>query len=297
MLDNERYNEAVRSTAKLSKLHPTDLPNLTFQELLEEEYLTRLSLQKLKIYPDNNLHRLPFIDQIIFPSSPISEERRNLPLLIEVAGMPKAGKSTSIKNALREYPILDPVQEITGFAKRQWKKREGNNWNGSGFEISQTILNTAIPDILLGINPDSVIISDRGLVDQFIFAKANFIDGRRYLYQTESSYYGVRKVIDSPISALENMATNPCRSYALILCLTTPKVSLKREGFRFKKGSVMNKYFLTKLYEQYLRFHHDIIETKKDMPYACLDLSGNNFRENQMKFNFAVSEILKYYNK
>lgn len=297
MLENERYNEAIESTAKLSMLHSTNPPDLTFQRLLEEQYLTQTALQKLKIYPNNNLHQLPFINQIVLPDSPVPENRRNLPLLIEVAGMPKAGKSISIKNAKEQFQILNPVQEVAGFAKRKWKERRGKNWNSSGFETTKTILNILVPDILLSREPDSVIISDRDLVDQFIFTRANFLDGRHFIYQTESSYYGDRKVVNSPISALRDMSTKSNRSYALILCLTTPTESLKREGFRLRKGTVMNKNFLNKLYEQYLRFHRDVVETKRDFPYACLDLSGNNFRENQMMFNSVVSEILKFYDK
>jgi hypothetical protein len=68
----------------------------------------------------------------------------------------------------------------------------------------------------------------------------------------------------------------------LILLLTTPEESLRREGHRETPGRIMNPTFLSVLYEQYIRLHYEMLfypkVYAKDRPffYACLDGSGDS---------------------
>lgn len=75
---------------------------------------------------------------------------------------------------------------------------------------------------------------------------------------------------------------------ALILCLAPPNISRER-------GS--KKRFLNTLYEQYLRFHYEMINYQKlsgnprPITYVCLDFSGSP-EENYTLLKNTVDAVL-----
>lgn len=151
------------------------------------------------------------------------------------------------------------------------------------------MLNLAVTEVAIHFSQgkSSVILDDRALEDQEVFAKALLLAGKL----SDARFTDPSKLIE----LLKHRGRAPNR--AIILCLVKPATSLERMPRWERPGRVMNSKFLPFLYEQYLRFHHERIQHPQLYPYICLDMSCANFEKNQHLFNQAVNKILEYYKK
>jgi len=295
LLENERYNRALKAAAKLKVVSPGS-SNLA-QTLLEEQYVTQLALSELGMNVEELLCNLPSINTLLIPNKEPPKKRLDLPLLIEVAGTPKSGKTTLITYAQKSFDIF-PISERAAFVKRRTQQKLGKHWTYQAMEETKHLITVATSLMLSKLEKGHrAVVADRDMVDNLIFGRAYFVDGRLIPSTFSSNYHGDERIYSEPVGGLEEVSTRPNHLYALILCLTTPKISLKREGFRFRPGRVMNKNFLGTLYEQYLRFHYQALKLNRNFPYACLDLSGKNLQENKKLFDSMISGILDYYKK
>ena len=300
MLDNERYNDSLRSIKDLINGQGIQEPDLKFQALLKEQYKTQKALQELGINKLSPPDRVPHINEIIFPKTGVSKQRSKLPLLIEVGGMPRSGKTTVINGTSELFgQDLDILPEPVEFVKRKANEMFPEDLSSQVelIETAKTIINLVGPLIMLRQSEGKrAVVSDRDIVDQKIFEIAFYLRGIRTPRTNEQSRYGQIFNLSDPHSILEEISTRDEHTYALIICITNSTTSLSREAPRPKPGTIVNELFLSTLYEQYLRFHNEILHTQISFPYALLDLSGNQ-KQNQNLFNSIIQKILTYYKR
>ena len=264
----------------------------TFQALLDEQQMTQSALRQLGLTEDLKLQEVRGINQVFLPKNYHRDPKK--PVAVHFMGMPRAGKSTFIESIgevarLRNLSIgampevQGPLKEISGKHQERFSYKT--------YDTSLTIIDTI--EILMlkkqfeKFGEPDMALFDRGIIDRLPFARANFLFGRL----DEGKFSASLSNIFSGLSDL-----NESFETAIILMLTTPEESLKREGG--KQGRVMNPAFLRNLYEQYLRYHLEAIKAFEEedpmTPYVCLDMS-NTLEINAKLVAQIFGEILLFY--
>ena len=285
----------------------------TFQYLLQEEYLTQEALSRLGVDPTTKSSEVPGVDVFHKPVTP-DPEFRNKNLIIEVGGDPLAGKTTLIVGGIRySKPPYFPFMEIVKYAKGvtppedTWLSRSIGLHNNKSyfsihpskrnidsscdFELAKSKLNFGLFNIMENFyTKDMVptpIVADRWYMDQKIFARGRFLQGKL-------SFPGYLPLCNPEFKVDELVEKFiPNFSYASIMCLTNPDESMRRAR---EFGDTINLNSLTKQHEQYLRAHQEILSLgQRRFPYVCIDVSSNNLIENQKKFDGAIQSIYSLY--
>lgn len=260
MLESERYNRSLRTNSDISDPEFQDL-----QVFLDQEYITQFCLNKMGLTVNDSPNKLPRVNEI-FTIDGLVGQRRS-PYALEVLGMPRAGKSTSINKFLESLwtkGVRRRIHLIREGARTVSEEYEYlKNDDTFGFHMvagQETFLSTM--ENILSFEDHEVILYDRGTLDRRAFRRAMFFQGKvsTKITRTEKLWeYGFE--------------TPPFQIGGLIMCLIKPEVSLEREGVREKPGTVMNKEFLTLLYEQYMRLHYEIMSGSIITPaYTCIDM-------------------------
>jgi len=274
-LENRRYGETKRAILRLTKSgKPVHDRQENFATLLAEHLKTQVSLELSGIGRLDAPSKLKDTNRVFFPEG--LKRDKSKPLAIHIIGVPRSGKTTLIERVFgeisQENPSVQLLPEVASTIKRLSQERV------TGLDYSQLVTSLVIAyttEFLLylkGIPYGSVpeiLLVDRGPIDILPFNRANFMYGRFDAQSFSSSSFNVNRGI-SNLNDFDN---------AVVMFLVSPQESLGREGPRESYGSVMNPTFLPVLYEQYLRFHRDLMELSlpgldKPFPYACLDATG-----------------------
>ena len=273
-LENRRYGETKRAILRLAKSgKPAHDKQQNFHTLLTEHLKTQVSLELSGVGRLDPPSKLKDINRVFFPKG--LERDKSKPLAIHIIGMPRSGKTTLIEEVFgeisQEYPFVQLLPEVASPIKRLSEGRV------TGLDYSQLVISLVIAYTtefrlhLKGIpwSVPEILLVDRGPIDILPFNRANFMYGR---FDAQSFSLSTSNV-NSGISSLNDFDN------AVVMFLVSPEESLSREGPRESYGSVMSPTFLPVLYEQYLRFHRDLMGLSlpgldKPFPYACLDASG-----------------------
>lgn len=285
MLENWRYNRALRAKAKTGEDY--------LDYFIAHEHQTQLALSGMGVRKEDAPNKIPYIDTILTDPDLITSLSK--PFVAEVIGMPRAGKTTSINKLLeslwisgirhrvrfaRESPraIPDELGPVDpGFDFLDLKHSHPLAFNIAGYVITKMGALRHIPEA----GDFDMLLQDRGLFDRRIFRRSLFVDGDidPLWMEFEDSIEQETEIPPFPVGAV-------------ILCVISPEESLQREGPRKEPGVVMNKRFLEILYEQYMRFHYEIITRQVAIPaYVCIDMECTPEKAS-LKFNNAMAQIL-----
>ncbi len=245
----------------------------TFQILLDEQQMTENALKHLGLTKDLDLQNVKDLNKVVLPRKYNRDSKK--PIAVHFMGMPRAGKSTFVQHLAEVARILNwsiGVMPETAGPLKEISDKHQERFSYKTYDTSLAIVH-AVENFLLKKQfeklkePDMVLI-DRGVLDRISFTKANFSFGRL----DASKFAASLSNIEGGLSQLKDDF-----NIAIMLMLITPEESIKREGG--KHGRVMNPPFLKNLYEQYLRFHWEIIQISQEQgltfPYVCLDMSNS----------------------
>lgn len=279
MIESWRYQRALRANAL-----DREPPYQNLQVYLDQEHITQSALAKLGVGVEGLPKEIPEIDKVVLIPELI--KNRSAPFIVEVMGMPQAGKSSSINHFLEQTWLTDQRGKIRLVQEgartipdeyQDFKDEDPFTFHLMAGNVTFTGLLGQVRDV----GQFSVLLQDRGMLDRRVFRRALFFRGKVHPgWMAEEAFWA--DGLETPMFPIGG----------LVMCLVTPETSLAREGPREKPGSVMNADFLKTLYEQYLRFHYEILSEQLLMPsYACLDMEcepEDRFR----KFNNAIGQIL-----
>jgi len=274
MLDRDRWWNSKRALINQRVYGIYNPDNL--QILLDEQYRTQVALESLHINVSSKPSEIPMINVLAMPQGIID---LRYPTTLSLIGMPRSGKSSSLK-------YFGDEEWAKTFGERAGEVKDVLDRTGQFSFETQTLWQRYLQyeDYLSiidknEVNQDYWVTFDRDWTD-VAMTRANILFGRL------DPAIGISK--SSLQSAKEDLDKYKKGHTLVILLLTRPEESLKREGPRKSPGRIMNLPFLQVLYEQYLRFHYEMLfYTKtygKNRPffYACLDGSGDPYATYRM---------------
>lgn len=304
MLDNERYQLAKRAMTNIF-LHPrhgSATPE-TFETLLEYQYKTQRNLQRLGVTRQTQPRDIPGANLPIFPER--RPKRSTRPVAIHVIGMPKTLKTT-IQEGLRQlgdlrigkrHVSIHFEEEQAGVIKLLHDKRNAQT-NYGDFILSQNLINIVLTRFtrlrMKEQRVNGIYMFNRGPLDLVPFTYANFLFGRLDIVKFAGSLINVKAGIEA-FSDFRN---------ALLILMVSPGESLRRNVISgdTKHGRAMNPKFLPVLYEQYLSFYQQLIASNgvlpilnESVPYACVDMSGEDVAAAIGRYAFAFGSLVKYF--
>jgi hypothetical protein len=292
-LENERYQRALWANAQE---RPAEKRNL--QTFLEEEWFTQCVLDRVGITPETPISKIPKIDKLDYIQKWVDE----LPydFVIEVAGMPMAGKETVINGGLESlWPrgtrnqIYYAGESARKMPEKYQRYKQEDPFLFTSLTETEFFLSSykRIIDSASGQALEVPVLSKRGVTDRIAFRRALFFEGEVNPWFMDNEWFW------------EYGFAPPYRTGAVILCLVKPETSLEREekelGYpREKPGPVMNINFLNLLFEQYLRLHYELPQriyhhqlTRGPLPiYIALNMEESK-EECFEKFNRTMFQV------
>ena len=206
-----------------------------------------------------------------------------LPLIVEFAGSPKAGKSTTIDIVVHFF-------KRTGF--KTWAPTEGASKRTPSYLRSDLVafnawaLNYAISEILTSyhnVEKYDLVVLDRGPFDSLAWMRVLKDNGKL----TQREY-----------ECIENFARHPKWSKLverIYLFTCIPATSMKREHeskLIQREGIAMNEEMLTKLKDQYLYLEKDFQKDNLSIQTFSTDEDGDP-KDNARKIVNDIMDMLK----
>lgn len=280
MLNNERYNVALNSLGTLienEKVLSSREENRSL--LLDEQYRTQIALTKLGVNYTTSPRQVPMIDQLI-----LGPKTKGQHTFISLIGMPNVGKTSTMIDLGTHEP--DEYWLFGDAARRSFGHLKTNeSLDFSRLTTTQALIRSradisyALDSIwfhsMLGEEiPEMRIIFERDIND-IAFFRANFLFGRidaKTLSKVQEAF-------------LEELDKYRGLDRTIVNCLVSRQTSLNRETEK-RKHLVVQEPFLTVLYEQYLRFHWEVLNFEKvygmkpPFNYIAVDLSASSPEEN-----------------
>lgn len=310
-LDRRRYITALTAYEKITSEIGENTSPITLGILLDEQYQTQLTLSLIRATSNTPPSEIVGVNQI-HPPRTLRTRSSRAPVVLEIMGPPALGKTTLITNTSKLYePHLSVHEEVAQRAKPS----EGDP--GFSMFLRQTDLYeanklTMNDNLFLELinargkkEPVRPTLADRWLIDNSIFGLARFLHGDIYMAREHGLYAHPLSNLDEILNYYEEDKKtefyglgdeNPWFiQYGIINCLAAPDVSLKRTPPQEEKHKVITPEFLPTLYEQYLRFHAEMLQHSRPFLYAALDLSQESEHENQTNFNTVVSKMIDFY--
>jgi hypothetical protein len=275
MLDNTRYNEALESSAN----YEGDINQPWLQIFLDEEFRTQEALRNLDATKETPPSQIPEINRIHINPKLLSGLPANF--IVEFLGMPRAGKTTVIQAC--QTTLGNSFQGLEEGTKRlvDWQSKYKYD-DPFLYHVYTSIETMRLFDIAKQTPPGRIFLQDRGLVDRKIFRRSLFIAG-----QADPS--AIKEEAD--IFKMYPF-TPPYGLGFVILCLVRPDIAIFRDGPRDKQGSIINKQFLGTLYEQYLRFHEEVLSQKRYYPaYLAIDMEQDSEKV-QAQIETAIQQVV-----
>jgi hypothetical protein len=279
MLDNERwwharegYVSATREFRDSNILNRNDLGIY-----LSEQYKTQIALEKMGVTLMDPPSKLP-----------------NNPLgFVSVIGIPKADK-TSTLSRMAEHSMGNyiMVSEDSAHIKNAFDRMgifTFENFTHALEYQRMDKLNEVFNYVneIAGSNPVNtpLVLFDRDWID-IPMIRANFLVGRL----SPTTYLTSEEIFRKNIEAYTKNV-----NVGIVLGLIPPELSLLREGSRQMKGRIMQLPFLQVLYEQYVRFHYEMLNykeiygTKRNFIYSCVDTSNMDWEKNVRSLEHAIN--------
>ena len=268
-LENGRYHRALRSARRGKNGDFRDL-ELYFQE----QWATHVALDRLGVLPNVSPKRIPGIDQHHVRYDLLQQLTPNF--IIDIIGTLNSGKSSIVDGWLSD----STNQTLCWFVDEVAKGIIGMRGPGQ-VEVEMFNLATRIsvrdeitrvsrmfdPRLVVDPAQQQPILISRGLVDRVVFQRTYFESGK-----IPPSFFerGYKTYPDDPLSF--DAVKVPVG--AVIMLLTSPSISVKREPKDSKRNYVKTRRFQTRLYHQYLRVYEELLSgrltnrdvTEVDMP-------------------------------
>jgi|GEM_PF-2076115 len=261
MLENWRYNRAINA----NKIYATPDSRTVF---FEQEYLTQEALHHLKINNTTSPSDVSKVGSLLMAHESIPGLRT--PYMVEVLGMPHAGKTTMLNRYMEELWQRDERNKI-GIVKEgasSIKEKHGDLRYTDPFLYSMLSGSSAFAETiatLKGVNEGMrMVVSDRGQIDRRVWRRTLFLKGN------------VKPEImineDQFIHDLEN---TPIQIGSIIMFMVRPDVSIQRcknKTAEPKTNPITNRDFLSRLNEQYWRLHWEILQNNVPFRiYTCIN--------------------------
>lgn len=279
MLDNERYNFALKAGRKFHETHWG--PHEKVHPLLfDQQFMTQVALERLGVNPLTKPNDIPKINTLLG----IKDNGPAKPIMISVIGMPNTLKTSGILKTRK-----DSDTKVAVFPERYAEAKKQLDASGQ-FTFDQLIevvsdlqakdLHDAQINAYRSKNRQLVTIFDRDWWD-LPMGRAHFLSGRLDPQSLQSVESNFRKTLAS--------LQDRFRLF-LVIGIIRPELSLARDGKREKPGRIMQMPFLQNLYEQYLRFYYELgrihqFYGQKTFSYAAVDSTEIN--------NQSLSTILR----
>lgn len=293
MLSGERWVDARESFVLLKEKWQNIYPDEK-EILLAEHYKTQRAIEALKLQSRTpNPSQIPHMDEI----TPALIEDTNKATCTSVIGMPNSGKTTTVEIVAETRAFDSPVLVDEAYKGEKDKLEKSGNLNFEtlieNIAVRQytELLDAAIEAkvrVESGLNDSGLVILDRLSITDIPMLRTHYLLGN----------------IRSPLMlVLENMFLNDyCHqngkfSNVLISTFITPEESLSRQDTNENRGRIMNPPFLHVLYEQYIRFHYEmmnfekIFSRKRGFTYCAIDMSSDDsyirFRKLERAINWS----------
>lgn len=291
MLDNQRYLDAKTAAMLFSIKSNGSISQEHFQLLLNENHKTQSALYNLSLLPKNIAGETAGFNTLFPP-----EQKQKITTIASIIGMPKSTKTITSENmgeSYLYYPWIVIPEEVSNFKE----KAETNR----GFNYEKLVLDTLNFQEdqylelvkVLGSTPNfggwskPSIIFDRPAWGDLPMARALFLSGRIN-----------NKILLKCEEAFINHFDKDGYQNSIVIALATPKVCLQREGKRTTPGKIMNLCFLDILYDQYLRFHYELMNFSntygiaRKFNFSTLDLSGKDIHQSLRLVSFFLRKLV-----
>lgn len=284
MLDRERWWNVVETTVMRRQLHQEITP-FEKQALLDEQYKTQIAMQG---FNSGEIGKI-YIPQVI--------RERNDICVTSIIGMPNAGKTltseTIVGARTMEVPLL--MQEVY----REEKEKLDKSKEFSFIKLYERLLprqktefKKAIKrgrlDAESGLNRECHIMFDRLAWTDLPMARAHFLIG--------NIDHPTLELIEKEFVA--HLTHRNDTNIILINCIIKPKLAISRQSPGEGLGRILNPIFLPILYEQYLRFHYEMVnfekvfKIKRPFTYSTVDMSSSDrvqrFRSLEKVINWSL---------
>jgi len=191
------------------------------------------------------IHRLSTQEQATFP-------------IVEIIGMPDAGKSTHIAHLLADIGT-DSILQIPEGAVRVREMASGLK-DIDPFAYTQAVdFSTALflADAMTDLSDSTkLIVHERGMSERVVWRRAHFAIGN-----THPGFMELPGCLP-----IESSMVDPS---AIILLMCRPEVGQARKA---KRNNPVGSELLHELYQQYWRLHYEIMQGKvKTSHYICID--------------------------
>ena len=209
--------------------------------------------------------------------------------------MPNSGKTSVLLdldvNQPDSYWVFgDSARRSFGMLKQEQTGIDFNQFTLTQILRSNSDISYALDSIYFAYMtdehyPKKSVVFERDYTD-IPFIRANFLFGRidiKILDKAENKFY-------------ENLNRFKGLPRTIISCLVHPTTSKKREKEQ-KEHTVIQDKFLSCLYEQYLRFHYEMLNFrqvyKQEHPfnYVGVNMSGTNLQINVKKLEKYINQI------
>jgi hypothetical protein len=287
-LDNERYN-SVLATINNAKVSGSFILSTSEnkQALLNEQFLTQIALQNLKVTLSTPIFDIPGIETPYC----YQEATRPFNVFISFIGSPNSGRSSTLKSLGIDSMDFGRVGTKSALELKTILNfnlltliqiRTANAWYSHESDMNYVLW-------MMGYNDDSNIVFERDMTD-LSFIRANFLFGRidaGVLKMAEENFF---RMLDS----------NPKTPRVIINTLSLPALSLYRET-EVKENVVVQMPFLEVLHEQNLRFHYEMIHYLKThtptFNYLAVDMSDPNIEVNIKHLADSIQTMIRSFQK
>ena len=251
---------------------------------------TEIELKNLGVSYNSPLSDIPEINKV--QNVKQIDPKREL-VLIEIIGMPAAGKDTMILDVEKQKipNVVCTPQEGYYSSQKEFpfpdlRTRHFQVYGGTDMEADDII------DSLTFYNqkPTGAVLLNRTIPDNFLaFGYTLFLGGYigvNDLVQSQRMFhffqYSPTRKVGNKYECLDNLTA------ATMIFMVRPEVSLER---RSKRGRILNTDFLNLLYSQYLRMTSRL-KTMNQRNLVVLDMSGT-INENRELFQKTLETIVK----
>jgi len=184
VLSNERYNVALRASSLITQRWP--YIEGVRDQLVNQQFLTQRALERLGIYDLNQpVAELPLVNTILPAEDPPPYSPDAMPYVIQIAGTPHAGKTTT---GMKLSKSIKPSLYYKEFFPEARRRAESSNDVVWVTELIKTGFNTEMLGAMDLMNDGIIarmpIFQERGYIDQVVMKRMHFLLGDKN-YKTD----------------------------------------------------------------------------------------------------------------
>lgn len=278
MLSGERWLDARESYVLLKEKWP-GVDSDEKEIILAEHYKTQLAIEAFKLQSrTQDPCQIPHMDEII-PHTEITDKATRTSII----GMPNSGKTTTIKIISKTRVFETPVLVNEAYKEEKEKIESQGNLN---FEtlIVNTVARQYVESLNAFTNAEAYIKAGLSSNTWVIFDRPSFIDIP--MIRTHFLLGNIRAAtmlyMEEKMFLEQFCAENKLYNDILISTFITPNNALSRQEPNETRGRIMTPPFLSVLYEQYIRFHYEMLnfektfKRKREFTYSAIDMSSDD---------------------